>query len=81
MKLDEQYLGTNDGFEGDRTLWLRSLPANAQVTRALVTIKPALPPQPVSSSNQEDTEKVQLFEETIIFPEGSSSLSEGNWGA
>ncbi|HEY9607406.1 MAG TPA: hypothetical protein V6C85_37825, partial [Allocoleopsis sp.] len=28
-----------------------------------------------------DTEKVQLFEETIVFPKGSSGLSQGKWGA
>ena len=29
-------------FEGDLTLWLRSLPQNAQVTKAVVTVSPAV---------------------------------------
>jgi hypothetical protein len=43
MRVDEQYWGSDDRFEGDRTLWLRSLPANAQITRAVVTLTPAPP--------------------------------------
>ncbi len=42
MKLTDTYSGANDPFEGDRMIWLRSLPANARVTKATVTLTPAV---------------------------------------
>lgn len=39
MKLNELYRGDTEPFEGDRQIWLRNLPANARVTRALVTLE------------------------------------------
>ncbi|NJL10321.1 MAG: hypothetical protein HC908_09525 [Calothrix sp. SM1_7_51] len=39
MKLNELYIGDTNPFEGDRTLSLRNLPANARVRRALVTVE------------------------------------------
>ena len=44
MKLTETYLGQNDRFEGDQTLWLRSLPEGAKATRATVTLRPVAGP-------------------------------------
>jgi hypothetical protein len=44
VRLRDQYDGGGDPFEGDRTIVWRSLPANAQVTRAILTIAPTLPP-------------------------------------
>ncbi len=41
MKLNDHYRGSEDPFEGDRTLWLRSLPSGARVTGARVTLKSA----------------------------------------
>ncbi|HEY9640728.1 MAG TPA: hypothetical protein V6C57_09600 [Coleofasciculaceae cyanobacterium] len=41
MKLTTTYRGGEDPFEGDRTVWLRALPAGAIVTRATLTLKPA----------------------------------------
>jgi hypothetical protein len=40
MKLPTTYQGADDPFERDRTLWLRSLPAGARVTKATVTLEP-----------------------------------------
>lgn len=62
MKLNEWYQGGNEPFEGDRTLWLRNLPANALVLRALVTITPI-------SQNKD-----KPFEETISFAVDGNAL-------
>lgn len=43
MKSNDRYLGGNDPFEGNRTLWLRSLPSGARVTRAIATLAPGEP--------------------------------------
>src|SRR5262245_10628351 len=55
MTLTDQYDGSADPFEGDRTIVWRSLPANAKVTRATVTVTPVSPPGGT------------LFEEEISF--------------
>jgi hypothetical protein len=67
MKLSTQYQGEHDPFEGDRTLWLRSLPAGARVTRATVTL---------------DLPKDSSLNETFIFgvSNGSSGLLAKDWG-
>lgn len=40
MKLKDRYAGSTSPFEGDRTLWLRSLPADARVIKASLTLMP-----------------------------------------
>ncbi|MDO3379157.1 helix-hairpin-helix domain-containing protein [Geoalkalibacter halelectricus] len=40
MRLTETYSGENERFEGDLTLWLRTLPIGAVATRAVVTLTP-----------------------------------------
>jgi hypothetical protein len=67
MRLWEIYQGSKDPFEGDRTLWLRSLPADAQVTRATVTLVPRGAPE---------------FKEAFVFdgPAATSELDAGEWG-
>ena len=59
MKLTETYSGQNERFEGDLTLWLRTLPVGAVATRAVVTLAP-----PQFSSQQE----------TITFSNGQGEL-------
>jgi predicted flap endonuclease-1-like 5' DNA nuclease len=44
VRLRDRYDGSNDPFEGDRTVVWRSLPANALVTKATLTLEPVLPP-------------------------------------
>jgi DNA-binding beta-propeller fold protein YncE len=44
VKLRDQYDGRDDPFEGDRTIVWRSLPENALVTKATLTLEPRLPP-------------------------------------
>ena len=44
MRLRDKYDGGDDPFEGDRTIVWRSLPANALVTKATVTVEPVPPP-------------------------------------
>lgn len=44
MKLKDRYPGGDSPFEGDRTLWLRSLPAGARVAKASLTFTPVAPP-------------------------------------
>ena len=44
MLLHDRYDGSDDPFEGDRAVMWRSLPANAAVTKASVTLETALPP-------------------------------------
>jgi hypothetical protein len=65
MKLEDHYRGGEDPFEGDRTLWLRSLPARARVTKAKVILTSAR-----TAGNQ--------FEESIKFPDGKD---QGDWSA
>ena len=62
MKLYEKYQGADDPFEGDSTLWLRSLPAGARVIKAVVKLKPVALPGGT------------LFEETITFTDGQGGL-------
>ena len=54
MRLRDHYDGRADPFEGDRTIVWRSLPENALVTRATLTLEPQLPP---ASSNYVETLK------------------------
>ncbi len=44
MKLSEKHRGNNDPFEGDRTVHLRSLPADARVIKAHLTLTPVAAP-------------------------------------
>jgi hypothetical protein len=44
MRLNTTYEGAADPFEGDRTLWLAALPAEATVLRAALTVRPSPPP-------------------------------------
>ncbi|SED64763.1 Helix-hairpin-helix domain-containing protein [Rhizobiales bacterium GAS188] len=44
MRLRDHYDGGSDSFEGERTIVWRSLPENAVVTRATLTIEPRSPP-------------------------------------
>lgn len=72
MKLREHYLGGDDPFEGDRRLWLRSLPAGARVTAAKITLTPVTAPTAAGP-----------FEETFVF--SRNDLTEGDlfaddWG-
>ncbi len=55
MNLTEIYSGENEPFEGDLSLWLRSLPEGARASRATLTLKPVPPPGG------------SLFRETIRF--------------
>ena len=67
MKLPDRYLGGDDPFEGDRTLWLRSLPENARVMKATVTLTPKDGPQ---------------FQETFVLDTTvePGELPGGDWG-
>ena len=65
MRLTDRFDGSAAPFEGDRTLEIRSLPANAKVSKATVTLTPAVARGGVS------------FEETIV-PGGNARVS---WGA
>lgn len=58
MRLTTDYLGGETPFEGDRTLFWRSLPANARVTKASVKLTPA------------QSATGELFEEIITFTNG-----------
>ncbi|NJK53368.1 MAG: hypothetical protein HC936_12135 [Leptolyngbyaceae cyanobacterium SU_3_3] len=60
MKLYTEYVGDRERFEGDRTLWLRSLPVGAIVTQATITLTPA--------SNE------TLFEEVLDFTQTDRPL-------
>jgi len=62
MTLSDQYDGSGDPLEGDRTIQWRSLPVGAQVSQATVTITPV--PAPGGT----------LFEEIISFAENPGSL-------
>ena len=55
MQLNDGFDGSRDAFEGDRTLLLRSLPANVRVTKATVRVTPAAAPAGT------------LFEESLTF--------------
>ncbi|NDJ19013.1 choice-of-anchor R domain-containing protein [Myxacorys almedinensis] len=41
MQLYTEYLGDRDPFVGDRTVWLRSLPVDATITQATLTLAPS----------------------------------------
>ena len=62
MKLNERYDGSDNPFEGDRTLILRSLPVNARVTKAGVLLTPA------------QNAAGELFEENITFTGSPDNL-------
>lgn len=70
MRLHDCYWGSYDPFEGDRTLWLRNLPAGAKVTKATITLMP------------EASMDGRLFEETFVFTTdvGSGEISADDWG-
>jgi hypothetical protein len=55
MQLNDSFDGSADAFEGDRTLLWRSLPVNAQVTKATIRLTPT------------STTTGTLFEEIITF--------------
>jgi hypothetical protein len=65
VKLKTTYLGRDEPFEGDRTLWLRALPAGAKVTRATITLKDDAPFQ-------------ETF--TFVTPADSGELPAKDWG-
>jgi DNA-binding beta-propeller fold protein YncE len=62
MILNDQYDGSTDPFEGDRTILWRSLPSNAKVNKAIVSITP------VAASG------TIPFEEVITFSNGQGGL-------
>jgi DNA-binding beta-propeller fold protein YncE len=64
MRLTDRFDGSAAPFEGDRTLEIRSLPANAKVSKAIVTLTPAV------------ARGGTLFEETIV-PGGDARVSRG----
>jgi hypothetical protein len=67
MNLTETYSGKNERFEGDLTLWLRTLPAGARATRATLTLQPP---------------EEKLFREALAFTDGQGELgAEANIGA
>jgi hypothetical protein len=70
MKLTTTYWGGDDLFEGDRTVWLRALPAGAIVTQATLTLKPA--------QRALDAQ----FQETFTFSSlaNSGELLASDWG-
>src|SRR5260370_37694792 len=41
MRLQDYYMGENTPFEGNLTLWLRSLPSGARATKAIITLNRA----------------------------------------
>jgi hypothetical protein len=65
MQLSDSFDGSADAFEGDRTLLLRSIPANARVTKAIIRLTP------VSPSDG------RIFEEIITF----NGSGQGDLGA
>lgn len=65
MKLKTTYQGSNDPFEGDIELLLRSLPEGALVTHATITLAPVM------------KEGCKPFEELIAIP---SQDQPGDWG-
>lgn len=66
MRLSENFLGGDAVFEGDSTLYLRSLPEGARVTKATLTLAPAAPAVGT------------LFTESINF---NDQTGAGAWGA
>lgn len=64
MRLTDRFDGSAAPFEGDRILEIRSLPANAKVGKATLTLTPAAARRGV------------LFEETIV-PGGDARVSRG----
>jgi DNA-binding beta-propeller fold protein YncE len=71
MILTDQFDGSTDPVEGDRTILWRSLPANARVIKAVLTITPVAPPGG------------SLFEEVIAFAsvQGDPGTTQGDLGA
>jgi DNA-binding beta-propeller fold protein YncE len=65
MKLIDRYDGSNDPFEGDRTLLLKTIPVGARINRASAVITPV-----------DATGGVNPFTETITF-----TRTSGTWGA
>jgi len=65
MNLQDQYDGSNDPFEGDRTLLWRRLPSNAQILKAIATVIPV-----------DQSAGASPYEEDILF-DGSGP----DWGA
>src|SRR4051812_5834719 len=70
MRLVLKYVGGADPFEGDRTLWLRALPNNAQVMSATMQITP-----------RSDPATKAMFVETIRFTDpptwGATTVAGG----
>lgn len=62
MHLIDQYDGSADPFEGDRTIVWRSLPSNAKVTKVTLQVTPVAAPGGT------------LFEEAITFTNGQGDL-------
>jgi DNA-binding beta-propeller fold protein YncE len=65
MKLSDRYDGSDDPFEGDRTLLLKIIPVGARIERASATVTPI-----------DASRGINPFTETIAFT-GTS----GDWGA
>src|SRR5215213_5468788 len=72
MKLSDHYQGDNDPFEGDRMLYLRSLPAGARVAKAAIRLTPKKGP----------TTGAVLFQEVFTFNTtvGPGELPADSWG-
>lgn len=70
MNLTESYSGNNQRFEGDLTLMLRTLPAGARATRAILTLQPVAPAGGT------------LFRESLLFTGAQGELgAESNSGS
>lgn len=65
MRLTDRYDGSNDPFEGDRTLLLKTIPAGARIERASARVTPV-----------DSTAGANPFAETFAF-----AGSAGDWGA
>lgn len=70
MKMHDCYWGSDDPFEGDRMLWLRSLPAEARVTKATLVLTPVTP------SNGKRFKETFVFNATV----GADELNAEDWG-
>lgn len=70
MKLHDCYCCSDDPFEGDRMLRLRSLPAAANVTKATLVLTPVAP------SNGKRFEETFVFNATV----GADELNAEDWG-
>src|SRR5579859_1107466 len=67
MLLEDHYSGENAPFEGDLTLWLRSLPAGASINKATISLESKTPPNPPIAG---------VFDGTITF-KGDQSTPPG----